>query len=151
MPYTAGDQVTDDELIVRRLFKQIYILPDRTVSMEAFRPRRKQIAPNQEVEDGYKANGPFVYEIGLSCEVKALLTEPIGDDEWVRAEKVRNRKATVELVAAVPNNLDHPVIYDAVPTVAHCEIRGDTVALYDDESTMKQMAASCQIIHDPWQ
>jgi hypothetical protein len=153
--YKDGDQISDEELVVRR-FKKTHLIPAASgpaeVHFEAFKPRVKLDQSGKAILDN---NGDEILdEKTLSFDVKDLLTEPIGSDQWVKPETTRPL-ATCELKAIVTNSVGYPLMYGdtEAPTqedkrVSHCEIH-ECEKLLRDVSARKKMAAGATVIHIP--
>ncbi|SHH77744.1 hypothetical protein SAMN04488109_5331 [Chryseolinea serpens] len=130
MKYKTGDRVPNGEAMVRRI-KREWIKENRTISREAFRPRKDR-------------NGQF--EDGVSVDIKSCLTEPIGHDYWSNKRKMATAEFLSDVINACP---PYVILYDG-RSPSHCIIAGDMVALDDDPDTLARIAASAILIHNPF-
>ena len=129
MKYEIGDRILNGEIMVRRLRKH-WVMSDKTISREAFRPRRFD-------------NGRF--EDGVSVDIKNLLQQPIGNDHWSN----KRRMATGEFLSDIVNALlPYELIYDG-PSPSHCIISGDMSLLFFDFDSLEIMADATVCIHNP--
>ena len=116
MMYKIGDKIPNGETMLRRI-KLCWIDDDQMISPEAFSPK--------ECKKGQ-------FEDGVSLDVKRLVAFPIGDDYWSNIRKM----ATGQFLSDVVNALSsYDIIYNG-PSLSHCVIAGDMIALlYYDEDT----------------
>jgi len=118
----------DDEIAILRLVKNTWIKEDRTLSTEAYRPRKRPLELT-----GFEKN---VSTVPLTCYPTAEAQE--------KYTKSWERRSLYQTFTKYPHKHGYPCIQDKD---CHIGISGDMERLHGDNEALKCMASNSSVIY----